>query len=321
MRRTRVAVIGGGQNGEHTVSLASASAAARALDPSAYDVLPLTIAPDGRWLGANGRPLAPAVAESLARAVALIAGCDVVLPLVHGPRGEDGTLAALLELAGVPYVGSGVRAGAVAMDKAATKLVAADLGIAVAGGTVVTHADLSFEGPVVVKPVAAGSSEGVALATDAVGLHSALRQALTVDDRALVEEVLVGDEVDVAVLRLADGRLVAGPTLRILTDGLFDATQKYDGTAVFEIPAAISDVHAKEIREAALALYAALGCDGVARFDFFVTDRGVVLNEVNTCPGLTEQSQVPQMFAAVGLPYDSLLRELVQGALEGTVRR
>ena len=151
--RTRVAVIGGGQNCEHDVSLASAASVAGALDPTAYDVVRLTITRDGEWLDDHGG------AVGLAGAVVVLQSCDVVLPVVHGPRGEDGTLAALCELAGVPYVGAGVRAGALAMDKWATKLVAEAVGIGTAAGVLVTGQDaLAWSGPVVVKPVAAGSS-------------------------------------------------------------------------------------------------------------------------------------------------------------------
>jgi len=310
--RTRVVVIGGGQNCEHDVSLASAAAVRRAL--SGYDVLPLTIGRDGTWLGANGRPLADTRTASLARAIAIMGSYDVVVPMVHGPLGEDGTLAALCELAGVAYVGSGVRGGALAMDKWATKLAARELGIRTAAGQLLRTADLAFTGPVVVKPVSAGSSHGVSLVSSEAELAPALQAALALDDRVLVEEVLAGREVDVAVLRMADGSLIVGPTLEILSDGFFDTERKYDGSATFLIPAPLTKVQTKEVQDAALALFEALGCDGVARFDFFMTEDGLVLNEVNTMPGMTEESQVPKMFAAVGLAYDALLRELVEGA-------
>jgi len=315
---TRVVVVGGGQNCEHEVSLASAAAARRAL--AGYDVLSLTIGRDGRWLGANGRPLSDTRGSSLARAIALMSSYDVVVPMVHGPLGEDGTLAALCELIGVPYVGAGVRGGAIAMDKWATKLIAEELGIRTARGQLLTSPDLVFHGPVVVKPVAAGSSHGVSLVRSEAELAPALEAAFALDDRVLVEEVLVGREVDVAVLRRTDGSIFVGPTLEVRANGFFDTTRKYDGSATFVIPAPIPLVREKEVDEAALALFEALGCDGVARFDFFVTEDGTVLNEVNTMPGMTEQSQVPKMFAAVGLPYDALLRELVEGALHVSLR-
>ncbi|WKN47643.1 D-alanine--D-alanine ligase [Nocardioides sp. Arc9.136] len=309
---TRVAVIGGGRSCEHDVSLASAASVADALDPAAYDVVRLTIARDGSWLDEHGTPL------DLAGAVGVLAGCDVVFPVVHGPHGEDGELAALCELAGRPYVGSGVGAGAVAMDKWVTKLVAGAVGIATAAGRLVTAdtaATLAWTGPVVVKPVAAGSSHGVTLVRTPDRLAPALDAALALDGRVLVEEVVDGREVDVAVLRRPDGSLLASPALEIVVDGLFDHDAKYGGHADLLVPADLDEVDAKALEQAAVATYDALGCDGVARVDFFLTADGLVLNEVNTVPGMTEHSQVPRMFAAAGLPYAALLDELVRGAL------
>ncbi len=309
--RTRVAVIGGGQNCEHDVSLASAASVAGALDPASYEAVPLTIDRDGTWRDRGLRPI------GLSGAAQVLRSCDVVFPVVHGPRGEDGALAALCELAGIRYVGSGVRAGALAMDKWATKLVAGAIGIATAPGRLVTAATaghLRWTEPVVVKPVAAGSSRGVSLVTEPECLRPALDAALTLDDRVLVEDVVTGREIDVAVLRCADGTLVAAPALEIVVDGLFDFDAKYGGHADFRVPAALDDVAAKALEDAALAMYDALGCSGVARVDFFLTDDGPVLNEVNTVPGMTEHSQVPRMFAAAGLSYAQLLDELVRGA-------
>jgi len=309
--RTRVAVIGGGQNCEHEVSLASAASVAAALDPTTYDVVPLTIGRDGTWRDRGLRPI------GLSGAAQVLRGCDVVFPVVHGPRGEDGALAALCELAGLPYVGSGVRPGAIAMDKWATKLVAQAVGIATAPGVLVTAATaghLRWTHPVVVKPVAAGSSQGVSLVSSADALRPALDAALAIDDRVLVEDVVEGREIDVAVLRCADGGVVASPALEIVVDGLFDYDAKYGGHADLRVPAALDEVDAKALEDAALTAYDALGCSGVARVDFFLTDGGPVLNEVNTVPGMTEHSQVPRMFAAAGLGYADLLDQLVRGA-------
>ena len=316
----RVAVIGGGQSAEHEVSIASAAAVAAALEPEVRKVVSLTIAEDGTWLDGLGRPLGATTSLSLARAVAVLALCDVVLPIVHGPRGEDGTLAALCELADVAYAGSGVRGGALAMDKWATKLVANELGILTAPGTLVSAGHtrhVVYQSPVVVKPVASGSSHGVTLVRDERSLAPALAAALALDSRALVEDLVDGREVDVAVLERADGSRVVSPALEIVTpDGeLFGTSAKYDGSADFRLPAELEDVQRKEIAEAALTMFDALDCHGVARFDFFVTAVGPVLNEVNTMPGMTAQSQVPRMFAAAGLPYAALLGELVHGAL------
>ncbi|MBC2931827.1 D-alanine--D-alanine ligase [Nocardioides sp. zg-1228] len=311
--RTRVAVVGGGQSCEHEVSLASAAAVAAALDPTAYDVVRLTIARDGRWASGDR-------ALGLGEAVTVLQSCAAVLPVVHGPRGEDGSLAALCELAGVAYVGSGVGAGALAMDKWATKLVAGALGIATAPGVLLTAAtatSYAWTHPVVVKPVAAGSSHGVSLVGDPSRLADALAAALALDDRVLVEDVVAGREVDVAVLGGPDGTRVVSPALEVVVDGWFDYEAKYAGGADFRVPAALSDAERCALEEAALAVYDALGCAGVARVDCFVTGDGPVLNEVNTMPGFTEQSQVPRMFAAAGMSYADLLDRLVRDVLPG----
>lgn len=299
----RVAVIGGGASCEHDVSLASAAGVADAL-AERHDVVRLTIGRSGEW--------------DLPAAVATLQDCDVVVPVVHGPHGEDGTLAALCELAAVPYVGSGVRAGALAMDKWATKLVAEAVGVATAPGVLLTPTTAAgfvgghrFTHPVVVKPVAAGSSHGVSLVRTAAELEPALAAALALDDRVLVEDVVVGREIDLAVLRTRAG-LTVSPTLEIVVDGLFDHDAKYGGHADFRIPAVLDDVDRKALEDAAVAVYDALGCAGVARVDFFLTADGPVLNEVNTMPGFTEHSQVPRMFAAAGLSYADLVDLLVR---------
>ncbi len=310
--RIRVAVIGGGANCEHDVSLASAAAVVEHLDPAAYEVVRLTIDRHGTWLDGGGRPV------GLTGAACLLRRCAVVLPVVHGPRGEDGTLAALCELAEVPYVGSGVRAGALAMDKWATKLVADAVGVATAPGVLLrpaTRAAYAWAHPVVVKPVAAGSSHGVSLVTDPGGLGPALDAAFALDDRVLVEDVVAGREIDVAVLARPDGSRTVSPALEIVTDGLFGHEEKYGGGADFRLPAVLDEAERAALTAAALAVFDALGCAGVARTDFFLTADGLVLNEVNTVPGLTAQSQVPRMFAAAGMPYGDLLDLLVRDAL------
>ena len=320
MSRTRVAVIGGGPSSEHEVSLASAAAAAQALREEGYDVVELTLLRSLDW-AQDGRTLP----EGLADAVHLLRGADVVLPVLHGPGGEDGTVAALLDLAGVAYVGSGVRAGALGMDKAVTKLLAESLGIPTAGGVVLTASDgldraRALGLPLVVKPCSAGSSFGVSLVRSGDELAGAVRAALDHDDRVLVEPVVEGREVDVAVLQLPDGSLLAGPSLEIRLGGgraLFDTAAKYHGGAEFSIPADLPPATLLELEDAALAMFRVLGCRGVARIDFFVTEAGPVLNEVNTMPGFTPQSQVPKMFAAAGFSYGQLLRLLVEGAFAG----
>jgi len=313
--RPRIAVIGGGANSEHDVSLASAAAVARAIDPARFELVSLTIDRDGGWSeGGESR--------SFAEAVDVLQSCALAFPVLHGPRGEDGTVAGLLELAGVAYVGSGVRAGAIAMDKWTTKLVADAVGVTTARGALLDrgHTPTTMTTPVVVKPVASGSSFGVSLVHDPSLLTSAIEAAFRFDGRVLVEELLVGREVDVAVLGRPDGSRLVGAPLEIVVDGgLFDLETKYDGSADFRVPAQLPAAVRAQLERAAVALYNALGCAGVARVDFFVTPDGIVLNEVNTMPGMTDLSQVPRMFAAIGIPYAELVEMLIVDAL-GTTR-
>lgn len=318
----RVVVIGGGANSEHEVGLASAASVAAALDPARYAVARLTIDRDGGWRSAD-------LPCSFPEAAAVLAAADVVFPAVHGPGGEDGSLAALAALAGVPVVGSPVGAGAVAMDKWVTKLVAEASGVAVAPGALLTRdeelgADATSLGaavgpmPWIVKPVAGGSSFGVSRVDAPDQLDAALAEAFAHDDRVLVERMVTGREVDVAVLERPDGELVVGPPLEVLNDaaGFFDADTKYDGSARFVLPAPLDPAVAERIDVVARTLFTRLGCAGLARVDCFVTPAGeVVLNEVNTMPGLTAQSQLPKMFAAVGIEYRDLLSDLVETAL------
>jgi D-alanine-D-alanine ligase len=311
---SRVAVIGGGQNCEHDVSLASAAGMRDALRSKGHEVVPLTIATDGTWSDGAGQRI------DLADAVRVLSTCAVVVPAVHGPRGEDGTRARSQSAARVPYVGSGVRAGAIAMDKWTTKLVAQAVGIATAPGCLLTAANAAsyvWTRPVVVKPVAAGSSHGVSLVSSPEELGPALSSALSLDDRVLVEEVVTGREIDVAVLGRPGGGREVSPTLEITVEGVFDFDAKYVAGTTFAVPARLTAAETVALERSAIAMYDALGCAGVARIDFFVTADGPVLNEVNTMPGFTEQSQVPQMFAAAGTSYGDLLDLLVRDVLEG----
>jgi D-alanine-D-alanine ligase len=250
--------------------------------------------------------------------VQVLAGCDVAFPLLHGRHGEDGTIAALLELANIPYVGSGVAAGALAMDKWVTKLVARELGIMVAPSVLLTPetaAGYVWDHPVVVKPVNGGSSHGVTLARSSRELSRGLATAFTFDDRVLVEELVTGREVDIPVLRTAAGRIRTGPAVEIITDGLFDTTAKYGGTVEFLIPAPLAPAEQDDLRAAAESMFTALGCRGVARVDFFLTETGPVLNEVNTAPGFTGASQVPLSFAADRLALADLVEGLIREAV------
>ncbi|WP_424937762.1 MULTISPECIES: D-alanine--D-alanine ligase family protein [Bacteria] len=344
----RIVVIGGGVGVEHEVSLASAAGVAEALERRGYVVDRLTIGRDGDWRSGgprNDRALVPPAGtatgdhgaqrpgpsrtEGLRAALALIGAADAVFPAVHGPHGEDGALAALCELAGAPVVGSGLTAGAVGMDKHWSKLVAEHAGVRTAPGRLVGPRDLDVltdipteDEPQVVKPVSSGSSHGVSLVRNEEELVAAIALACTVDagaergqGRALVEPAVRGREIDVAVLREPDGTRWAAPALEIHTAGLFDTATKYDGSARFSVPAVLDAREAFVLERAALAMFDALGCRGVARVDFFLTEDGPVFNEINTMPGLTPASQVPRMFAAAGTDYDELMHRLVQGAL------
>ncbi|WOC12358.1 D-alanine--D-alanine ligase family protein [Gordonia sp. MP11Mi] len=309
----RVAVVGGGENCEHDVSVASAAAVVAALESFGHQAVPFTIDPQGRWHAGRQQ-------IEFGAAVTTLRDCDVVFPVLHGPRGEDGTVAALCELVGVPYVGSGVGAGALAMDKWATKLVAGAVGIATAPSTLLTEgtaASYDFSHPVVVKPVSAGSSFGVSLARTPVQLATALTHAFGFADRVLVEDVVVGREIDVAVLGRPDGSRFVAPALEIIVEELFGHAEKYGGAAGFRVPADIADADHIALADAAITMYDALGCRGLARIDFFLTEDGPVLNEANTMPGFTEQSQAPKMFDAAGTGYQELVNMLVSDAIAG----
>jgi D-alanine-D-alanine ligase len=312
-RGTRhVLVIGGGQNAEHGFSLKTAAAVGAALRSGGFEVSAITIGRDGIWTDGK-RPLGDSPAASLAAALPLFEAVDVVFPAVHGPCGEDGTLAALCALTHTPVAGSGLRAGAIGMDKWATKLLAEAIGIRTASGRLVHAADvgdIEFESDVVVKPVSAGSSYGVTLATNATELHDALRTAARYDDQILIEHVVHGREIDVAVLREADGSSWAPPPLEVHTSG---ATKHRAGRR-FTVPAWLDSTDRAMLTQAALSLFDALGCAGVARMDFFLTRFGPVLNEVNTMPGLAADSKVPRMFAAADVPYEELVARLVDAA-------
>jgi D-alanine--D-alanine ligase len=323
-----VAVIGGGANAEHDVSRASAASVVGALREHGADVVLLVVDRDGGWHLDGTGPV------TAAGAVHALEGCDVAFPVLHGERGEDGSVAGLLTMIGVPFVGSPVRAGALAADKRVTKLVARAVGVDAAPGIVVAPddrlddldaraADAGLVPPLVVKPTSGGSSNGVSRVTDLGQLPGAVRHARSEGETVLVESFVVGREVDIALWRDGSGTIRAGSTLEIevARGAVFDRASKYDGSAEFTVPARIRADEHDALETAARALWDALGCDGIARFDFFVTEAGVVLNEVNTSPGFTERSQVPRMAAAVGVDYVELVASLVDAALLGRVVR
>ncbi len=309
-RPLRIAVIGGGFSGEHEVSLASAAAAGAALEQRGHTCERFILGRDGSWWHGDDR-------LDVSGAVTLLAGCDAALPLVHGPRGEDGSLAALCGFAGVPVVGSGVMAGAIGMDKWAAKMVAESMGVATTPGVLLRHGHDDpgpWNGPLVVKPVAAGSSIGVRLVSEPAELADAIAAARAISDRVIVEQAVDGREIDIAILRRGDGLVVSAP-LEITTDGFFDYAAKYDHGATFQVPAELTADQLGALTLAAMDVFEAIGCDGVARVDFFLTRLGWLFNEINTVPGMTSASQVPLMFDAIGLPYPELMDGLVREAV------
>ncbi|WP_375387660.1 D-alanine--D-alanine ligase [uncultured Amnibacterium sp.] len=312
---TRVAVLGGGRSPEHDVSLRSAAAVVAALDAAGHEPVGITILRDGGWSG-GGLERA-----SFAAGVALLASCDVVFPVLHGAPGEDGAIAAVADLAGLPVVGSPLIAGAIAMDKHATKAVAAALGIRVAPGLLLLPGEPvpQVALPAVVKPTAAGSSVGVAVVTDPADLPAAVAAARAVGEAVLIEHYVRGREVQLAVVERRDGSLAVPPPIEyaVQAGDVFDTSQKYDGTAVVRFPAEVDEATEVALRAAAARLFRALGCRGLSRFDFFVTADGFLLNEVNTMPGMTPQSGFPRMCRAGGLDLPALVDELVAVAQRG----
>jgi D-alanine-D-alanine ligase len=345
--RTRVAVVFGGRSGEHDVSVHSAESVLANLDPQRYDVVGVRITPDGVWEvgGADlvsGHGAEPAVRgaspsdmwHSMTSAVQLLRTTEVVLPVLHGAYGEDGTIQSLLEIAGIPYVGNGVIASAVGMDKEFTKKILAADGLPVAK-SVVLHASvpgipmdrvMGLGLPVFVKPARSGSSLGVSKVDSWDKLEAAVADAMAVDSKVLIEEAVIGREVDLGVLEHPDGHLEAGPPLEIrVTEGhiFFDYDAKYaDAETVFDIPAKLSPELTARLQDYAVRVFESLGCSGLLRIDFFLRD-GVdpVINEVNTFPGFTAASQYPQIWRAAGLDFPHLLDVLIATALGRAARR
>jgi D-alanine-D-alanine ligase len=355
MSRTRVAVVFGGRSTEHAISCVSAGSVLAALDRDRYDVVAVGITPEGRWvlapddpaqLAISGREL-PSVKDGQAVALpgdptagglvpledgpGLLGSVDVVFPVLHGPYGEDGTIQGLLELAGVPYVGSGVLASAAAMDKAVAKRLLVSDGLPVAPWSVVTarrwatDRSACVEGaralglPVFVKPARGGSSIGISKVSSWDDLERAVELALTSDTKVLVEAAVVGREVEIGVLDGPDGPSVSVPAeVRVVGDHEFyDFDAKYlDGATELDCPAVLPSELVEELSSVALRAFASLGCEGLARVDFFVQpDGGLVLNEVNTMPGFTRTSMFPLMWAQAGVDYPALVDRLVQDAL------
>ena len=354
--KIRVAVVFGGQSPEHPISCASGGTVLAKLDRDRYEVVPIGILPDGRWvrtaddaarLAITGRELPSVAAVALpgqdaatARAASageVLAGVDVVLPVLHGPLGEDGTIQGLLEMAGLPYVGAGVLASAVSMDKEYMKLVFAANGLPMCPYVVVRDrdwrpavaaerkrvldavAELGY--PVFVKPASGGSSIGTSPAADPAALVTAIENARQYDSKVIVEKKVEGREIECAVLEGLDGAppeaSLPGEIVIAGGEKFYDFEAKYlDAAGSMAVPAPIPAEHQTEIRRLAAAAFEAVSCAGFARVDCFYTPEGTVLvNEINTIPGLTATSYFPKMWEATGLPLPQLLDRMISTAL------
>jgi D-alanine-D-alanine ligase len=351
--RLRVAVLFGGRSSEHAISCVSAGSVLAALDRDRYDVLPIGITPDGRWVLAADDPARLAITDrslpavdpsgtalvlpgdptakglvvlDAGEAIADLGSVDVVFPLLHGPFGEDGTVQGLLELAGVPYVGSGVFASAACMDKDHMKRLFAAAGlpsprhVVVRAGQPVPAEVRDLGLPVFVKPARAGSSIGIARIDDWVALDGALAAAHRHDPKALVEEAAAGREIECGVLAGLDGEPQAAVPAEVRVTGgqpFYDFEAKYlDDATEFDIPPDLDAETIGRVQSLAVAAFRALDCEGLARVDFFVcADGRVLVNEVNTMPGFTPASMFPRMWAAAGVSYPQLVDRLIRDAL------
>jgi D-alanine-D-alanine ligase len=341
-RRLRVAVLAGGRSSEHDISVESARSVLAALDPARYESVAVAIGRDGRWeLESASGPAALRPSESPETAaetlpvpaasgtLSAIATVDVVLPILHGPFGEDGTVQGLLELAGVPYVGAGVAASALAMDKDLFKKVMRDSGIPVAAHRAIRLGDTienPFGYPVFVKPARLGSSVGITKVRSEAELAPAVELAFRHDEKVLVEEFVAGMEVEVGVLGNRVPPPVASLPGRIDTLGheWYDYASKYDeGGMELVIPPELPDETIELLQRRAVESFVACECEGLARIDFFVRpgDGEVVLNELNTMPGFTATSVWAKLFEASGIGYAEALDRLIELALERHERR
>jgi D-alanine-D-alanine ligase len=354
--RVRLVVLFGGQSAEHEVSCESAFHVLRAVNQDRYELEAIGITRDGDWVhaddaiaalhrgaaelpvpgGAGERLEATGTAVEPLPAVTPAMGDDVpvvVLPLLHGTRGEDGTVQGMLELANVPFVGAGVLGSALCMDKLKAKDVLAAHGLpqvpwiglrdAEVGGVTHLVADAGLAYPLFVKPANLGSSVGVSRAGDPESLREAAALAATYDEWIVVEESAHGREIEVAVLGNAEPR-ASVPGEIIPAHEFYDYEDKYlDGAAELVIPADLPAAVTDEVRGLAVQAFTTLRCDGMARVDFFYEEdgRGLLVNEVNTIPGFTPISMYPKLWAATGVPYDELIDELVALALERHERR
>ncbi|MFD5584861.1 D-alanine--D-alanine ligase family protein [Streptomyces sp. NPDC057413] len=364
-RKPRVAVVFGGRSSEHGISVVTAGAVLKAVDRTKYDVLPIGITQDGRWALTADEPERMAItdrrtpsveelAESSEGGVVLpvdpasrevvysepgsvpkaLGEVDVVFPVLHGPYGEDGTLQGLLELSGVPYVGSGVLASAVGQDKEYMKRVFTSFGLAVGPYVVIRPREwerdtsaarkkiVDFAGehgwPLFVKPARAGSSIGITKVDDLSGLDEAIAEAQRHDPKILVEAAVRGREIECGVLEFEDGPRASVPAEIPPPDAhaYYDFEAKYIDSTPGIVPAPLTEEQTAEVRRLAVGAFEAASCEGLVRADFFLTEDGeFVINEINTMPGFTPISMYPQMWQATGISYPELVDRLIQAAL------
>ncbi|MET7386727.1 D-alanine--D-alanine ligase family protein [Streptomyces sp. NPDC005529] len=364
-RKPRVAVVFGGRSSEHGISVVTAGAVLSAIDRAKYDVLPIGITQDGRWaLTADDpermaivdrkQPSVEQLAESTEGGVVLpvdpsnrevvysepgsvpkaLGEVDVVFPVLHGPYGEDGTLQGLLELSGVPYVGSGVLASAVGQDKDYMKRVFTSFGLKVGPYVVIRPREwqqdesaarkkiVDFAGehgwPLFVKPARAGSSFGITKVDDLAGLDEAIEEAQRHDPKIIVEALLRGREIECGVLEFEDGPRASVPAEipPVQSHSFYDFEAKYIDSADGIVPAPLTEEQTAEVRRLAVEAFDAASCEGLVRADFFLTEDGeFVINEINTMPGFTPISMYPRMWQETGVGYAELVDRLVQAAL------
>jgi D-alanine-D-alanine ligase len=349
--RLRVALLFGGRSAEHDVSVMSAGNVFRALDPARYEVVPIGITRSGAWFlcSPEGGAFPVAVPESGPR-VALVPGgagrlavlsetnaaapdlsrpVDVVFPVLHGPFGEDGTVQGAAEIAGVPYVGSGVLGSAAAMDKDVAKRLMRDSGLPIARFFTFAQGDSpAFEAvvaalgrPVFVKPARLGSSVGISKAGTREEFVKAVAEAFRHDRKILVEEYVRGREIECGVLEDEDGSLIASPPGEIVPSnrhGFYTYEAKYldEQGATVKVPADLGPDVSDRVRKLSIRAFRALGCEGMARIDFFLSEDGkLTINEVNTLPGFTNISMYPKVMEALGIRYSELVDRLIRHAL------
>jgi D-alanine-D-alanine ligase len=305
----RVAVLAGGRSSEHDVSLASAESVRAGLAEGGHQAVDVRIGRDGRWTS-GGEALALEPGKGLL-------GADVVFPALHGPFGEDGTVQGLLELLDVPYVGAGVLASSLSMDKGLFKDLMAAHGVPQVDYAVVRDGDRpgTLGPPVFVKPARLGSSVGISKAVSEVELDRGLELAFEHDPVVVVERMATGIEVECSVLGNRDPEASTPGEIVIRKGDWYDYEAKYtDGGMELVVPARTP--HLEEVRRLAVEVFRIVGCSGMARVDFFVSDEGVLVNELNTIPGFTATSVYAKLWEATGVPYPDLLDRLLRLALE-----